>query len=438
MKFFLFFFIFLVFGAFCTEAQAVFPTRVGKVTAHTVRMRPDTLQKLFLLKPGDIFTPKRYEKAQDDLHDLRVFKKLEFAERTQNGQTDIVINAQDGYYIFPLAFAAGSKKSAAALSLAAGNLFKKGESSFFFVGGSRDGISSMAGVSLGKDFFSLGYTKLNFDQRFYQNAWSNTFGVFSTTDDEDEYASQLLDQVHTRQEKLAFTYMRRLSRTARVFIRPEYVRYWYAQDRFDGGLHNQLTVGLRLTDDRRKGANMGALSGYGLTDKKKSLQNLPRAQQGYAANLFYTAGGSWTGSDYALSKIGLEGAWVLELKNRHMLVAELRAQDAFDASFSDQVLSADLLSGMGRYDRQLRGSRGAGAAVSFIYYLLRNNTGLLSVAPFYEIAYIHTGSRYRPHSGAGATVAYKLWRFPFPFGVNYTHNLQDGSNQVGFVFGGKF
>lgn len=129
---------------------------------------------------------------------------------------------------------------------------------------------------------------------------------------------------------------------------------------------------------------------------------------------------------------------MLELKNRHMLVAELRAQDAFRASFSDEILSTDLLSGMGRYDRQLRGTRGAGGMVSFIYYLLRNETGLLSAAPFYEIAYVYTGGRYRPHSGAGATVSYKLWRFPFPFGVNYTHNLQDGSNQIGFVFGGKF
>ena len=421
--------------ALCAQTPVI---TVGQVHAATARMKPETLQKRFLLKPGDRFTPARYEQAQDDLHNLRVFKKLDFSTQEQNGKTDIFINAQDGYYIFPLAFAAGGKKSAAALSLAAGNLFKQGESSFFSVGGSADGFSAMAGMNLGNDFFSINYTKLNFDQRFYQNGWSNTFGVFSTTDDEDKYASRLLDQVHTRQEKVTLTYMRRLSRTVRAFIRPEYVRNTYSQERLDGGLHNQITFGLRLTDDHRKGANMGALSGYGLTDKKKSLQNLPRARQGYAANLFYSAGGSWTGSDYTVSKLGLEGAWMLELKNRHMLVAELRAQDAFRASFSDEILSTDLLSGMGRYDRQLRGTRGAGGMVSFIYYLLRNETGLLSAAPFYEIAYVYTGGRYRPHSGAGATVSYKLWRFPFPFGVNYTHNLQDGSNQIGFVFGGKF
>ncbi len=428
----------LVCWAYLPAAAQTPVVTVGEVHASATRMSAKTLQKLFLLKPGDSFTPAAYEKAQDDLHNLRVFKKLEFSTQDRNSQKDIFIQAQDGYYIFPLAFASGGKKSAAALSLAAGNLFKQGESTFFFAGGSEDGFSAMAGASIGNEFFSLGFTKLNFDQRFYRNGWSNSFGIFSTTDDKDEYAGELLGQAHTRKEQLAFTYMHRFSRTLRGFVRPEYVRYSYSPHALDNGSHNQITLGVRFTDDIRKGANMGALSGYGLTDKKKSLQNLPRARQGYGLNLFYSAGGSWTGSDYDISKLGLEAAWVLELKNRHMLVTELRAQDAFKAPFSDGILSTELLSGMGRYDRQIRGSRGAGAAVSFIYYLLRNDTGLLSLAPFYELAYVYANTRYRPHSGAGAALTYKLWRFPFPFGINYTRNLQDGSEQVGFVFGGKF
>lgn len=432
----------ILFGLFFLSGTVLMAqtsaSTVGEVHASATRMSAKTLQKRFLLKPNDPFTQQLFEKAQDDLHDLRVFKKLEFSTQEKDGKTDIFINAQDGYYIFPLAFASGGRKSAAALSLAAGNLFKQGESSFFFVGGSDDGFSTMAGLNIGNDFVSIGFTKLNFDQRFYQNGWSNTFGVFSTTDDKDEYASSLLEQAHTRKEQISLTYMHRFSRTLRAFIRPEYVRYAYSPQAFDNGSHNQITLGIRLTDDVRKGANMGALSGYGLTDKKKSLLNLPRIRQGYAASIFYSAGGSWTGSDYDISKLGVEAAWVLEFKKRHMLVAEFRAQDAFKAHFSDEILSTELLSGMGRYDRQLRGTRGMGGAVSFIYYLIRNKTGLLSVAPFYELAYIHTNGRYRPHSGAGAALTYKLWRFPFPFGINYTCNLQDGSDQVGFVFGGKF
>ena len=83
---------------------------VGEVHAVSTRMSPQTLKKRFLLKPQDPFTPELYEKAQDDLHDLRVFKKLEFSTQDRDGKKDIFIQAQDGYYIFPLAFAAGGKK----------------------------------------------------------------------------------------------------------------------------------------------------------------------------------------------------------------------------------------------------------------------------------------------------------------------------------------
>lgn len=413
--------------------------RVRKISASSDRMYPEVLKKHFLIKQGDIFSTSSYEKAQEDLHKLRVFKKLHFSTSFPTANSiDINIQAQDGWYIFPLAFVSGGKKSAAGVSLAAGNLFKQGESTFLFAGGSKDGFSSSAGLQLQDNFFLFDFTKLNVNERFYKNYWSNHFGVFSTTDDEEEYLSDLIGQVHMKKEQFSFTYMHRFNRTLRFFIKPQYIHYAYSQPNYDSGNHHQITAGLRLSDDIRQGTNMGALSGYGLTDKEKSLQNLPQVRNGYLANIFYTYGGNWTGSDYNISKLGIEADWIVEFKNRHMWIAQLKAQESFESPFSDEIISTELLSGQGRYDRLKRGKRGAGISTSFVYYLLRNQTGLLSLSPFYELAYVYTGGGYRPHSGAGATLAYKLWRFPFPLGINYTHNLQDGSNQVGFVLGGKF
>lgn len=424
----------LFFCAAIAQAQTV-----GTVSATATRMNAETLKKRFLLKPGDVFTPALYDKAQDDFHNLRVFKKLNFsATPAEDNKVNIHIDAQDGSYIFPIAFISGGSKSAAAVSLAGGNLFKQGERSFAFAGGSKDGFAASLGGTLGNDSLVLSFEKLNFDQRFYRGHWSNTFGVFSTTDDEEEYRNELLSQTHTKKEAFSVTYSRRFSRTLRAFIRPEYVRYTYSDGGFDSGNHNQITAGLRWADDIRQGANMGALAGYGLTDREKSLRDLPRARNGYALGMDYTAGGSWTGADYDLSKLALEASWVLELKNRHMFVIQAKAQDAFKASFSDEPLSSELLSGLGRYDRQIRGTRGAGAGATFIYYLLRNQTGLLSVAPFYELAYMRAGNSYRPQSGTGATLMYRLWRFPLPVGINYTRGLEDGNNLVGFVMGGAF
>ena len=174
--------IFLSLLLICFSLSA-FAQTVGNVSVSSTRMRPETLKKLFLLKPGDTFSPEIYEKAQDDLHRLRVFKKLDFTATPQGDKVDITINAQDGSYIFPLAFAAGGAKSAAGVSLAGGNLFKQGESTFLFGGGSQDGITASAGITQGDEHLSVSYTRLNFDQRFYSVYRYNMFGVFSTTDD---------------------------------------------------------------------------------------------------------------------------------------------------------------------------------------------------------------------------------------------------------------
>lgn len=430
--------IFFLSGA-AAFAQDYSGYTVDRVNVSTVRMNPAVVRHKFPLKPGETFTPEAYDKAQDKLHDMRVFKELNFTLMPKPGRkVDVNIDATDGYYIFPIAFVSGGQKSVAALSLAEGNLFKQGETAFMFVGGSSDGVSASAGVNWGDNFLQMEFNKLNANQRFYKDYWSNDFGIFSTTDDEDEYNDKLLGQVHVKKTEFSATYARQLTDTMTVYARPEFIRYSYKAPGFDGGSHNQVTAGVRFADDIRKGANMGALSGYGLTDKKKSLLNLPRTRYGYVTDLYYTNGGGWTGADYTVSKAGVNAIWTAELRQRHMLILGVKGQDAFKASFSDEILSTDLLSGQGRYDRLIRGERGAGANASFIYYLLRNNTGLLSVTPFYETAWVYAGGGYRNHSGAGGTLAYKLWRFPFPLGLNYTHNLTDGSNQVSFVLGGAF
>ncbi len=410
---------------------------VGTVTATTTRMTPGTLTDRFLLKPGDTFSPEQYEKAQDDLHKLRVFKKLDFSQTTRNNQVDIHIDAQDGYYIFPMAFFTGGSKSAGGASVAAGNLFKQGEQTFLFGGGSKDGFTARAGLQLGHHFVTAAYTQLHFNQNFYTHEWQNVYSVFSTTDDKD-HKDALLYTLRGRQDKISLFYSYRFSRTGRVVIAPKYNRVIYAGRQLDSGNHHSVTLGLNWADDLRPGMNMGALSGYGLTDKQKSLQDLPRARTGYTFSAAYESGGNWSGSDYAISKASVEGAWLLELPARHVLMVQAKAQEAFEGHFTDEVTSLDVLSDAGKYDRQLRGKRAAGVGISFAYYLLRNQTGLLSLAPFYELSYTDVGTRYRPHSGAGANLFYRLWRFPLPFGLNYTHNLQDGSHQIGFVVGGAF
>lgn len=422
----------------------MFPLFAGAETVHhisaqTTRMSEETLKKRFKLKEGEEFTEKEYQKAQDDLHKLRVFKTLEFVEEKRKDGIDIHIKADDRSYVFPMAFALSGKKRSAGVSVASGNIFKQGESAFLFVGGGRDGFATHGALTLGDDAFFVGYSHINFEQSFYEGGWMSKPGVFSSADDKGNYNSSLLATVHGKQDDLTVMYRRRLSRVWSVTVTPQYEYFWYQDGVLDGGDHSTVSFGLQYNDDIRPGLNMGALSGIGLSDKEHALQDLPHVRTGKLAQATYTAGGKWIGSDYETYKVGVGGGYMWEMRKRHILAVFVKAERALKAAFSSQIQSADLLFGLGIYDRTQRGVGGVSAGISYTHFLLRNNTGLLSLMPFYEQAYITSGGHsYQPHSGVGATLSYRFWRFPLPMGLNFTQNLNDGSHHIGFKIGGHF
>lgn len=429
----------LLLGLLCTISWCAGAETVHSVTAETTRMSPSTLEKRFKLKEGMEFTEEEYQRAQDDLHKLRVFRTLEFIEKKRKDGVDIHIKADDRSYVFPMAFALSGRKRSAGLSVASGNLLKQGESMYFFVGGGRDGFATHGALSLGDDSFFVGYSHVNFEQSFYEGGWMSSPGVFSAADDKGNYDSERLATVNGKQDDFSITYRRRLSRVWSFSLTPEYEYYWYADNMLDGGNHSHVSLGLQYADDIRPGLNMGALSGIGLSDKAHALQDLPRVRTGKLGQITYTTGGDWTGSDYDIEKLSLGGGYMWELRARHILAVFAKVQRAFSAPFSNQIRSGDLLFGMGIYDREQRGKSGVSGGISFTYFVLRNQTGLLSLMPFYEQAYVSAGGHsYTPHSGVGATLSYRLWRFPLPISVNFTQNLNDGTHHVGVKVGGHF
>ena len=423
----------------CLLPVYIHAARVHEVTAQTTRMSEDTLKKRFHLKPGDLFTPQAYQKAQEDLHKLRVFKTLEFIEKERKHGVDIHIKADDRSYVFPMAFAMSGKKRSAGLSLASGNLLKQGETIFLFVGGGRDGFAAHGGLSLGDNFFYLGYQHLNFEQSFYENRWTGTPSIFSAADDKDKHLSSLIGSIHGKQDNLVFTYRHKFSSVWSFSVTPEYEYYYYKNGALDTGKHSHISFSMQYADDIRPDMNLGALAGIGLSDKTQALRDLPQVRMGKLVEFSYTAGGRWSGSDYDIQKLSLGGGLLWELKARHMIALFAKAQRAFSAPFSNRIESSDLLFGMGIYDREQRGKGGVSGGVSFTYFILRNQWGLLSVMPFYEVAYVTSGGNsYLPHSGVGATLTYRLWRFPLPISINFTQNVNDGTHHIGLKLGGRF
>ncbi|WP_458402054.1 hypothetical protein [Candidatus Avelusimicrobium sp.] len=408
---------------------------VGNIDVSVTRMNPEVIKRKFPLKSGDRFSTTSYEQAQNKLHDMRLFKKLDFSTRQQDDKVDIHILAQDGYYFFPLAFFASADKDVLYLSLFEGNFFKQGETAFVTAGVSDDGYSLAGGLVWEDHFLNIKYTDLDAELRFYPHHWSNMYGVLNIADDKEEFGHPL-DQFDIKEQSLRFLYARQMGDWS-AFISPEFKHVSYSRD-LDDGNHNQLSAGLAYRHNVRSSSGMGALFGFGLSDKQKMLADLTAARYAYAADVSFTKGGTWSGADYDITKLWMNFLWQAELKSRHIVSLQIKVQDTYGSPFAEQVLSTDLLGKQGKYRRLIRGSRGAGATAAFMYYLLRNDTGLLALTPFYELAYVYTAQDYRHHSGTGATLSYKFWRFPFPLGINYTHNLSDHSNIVSFVLGGQF
>lgn len=434
------YFLFLLFIANTIYLAAQQPQdyegfTINKIEVSSNRIKPEILKKYFPLKQGGSFSQEKYLHAQNELHDLRIAKDLDFTLTPQDdNKLDISIKADDGYYIFPLFFITGGSNSAAGLALATGNLFKRGETLMLFGGAGQNGEMASLMLKDGKNIYSTFFSNMNFDQRFYKGGWINNTSVFNTGDDEKDFKNPLTS-FYTKKDVFNFTYARKAGNFL-FFLTPqyEYIRY---SNGINSGSYNNVNFGIKFSKNIRSGANMGALFGYGLTDKEQSLRDLPASVLGYGAQASYQNGGKWSGADFNISKLSIDLQSITELKTRHLFNIRLKAQDTFSTPFAQQVRSDDLLSGQGRYSRILYGQRGAGISTSFTYYLARNNTGLLSVQPFYELAYVYNEG-YKHHSGTGASVFYKFWRFPFPLGINYTYNLSDYSKQVAFVFGGSF
>ena len=102
---------------------------VRHISVQTTRIHPEVVKNKFPLKRGDIFTHTSYEHAQNKLHDMRLFKKLDFSTQQDKNEIDIHIRAEDGYYFFPLGFFSSGDKNVLFLSLFEGNFFNNPKTS---------------------------------------------------------------------------------------------------------------------------------------------------------------------------------------------------------------------------------------------------------------------------------------------------------------------
>lgn len=409
---------------------------IKTINIKTKRVDVNVIRHKFPLKEGDIFNDKDYLDAQDKLHNMRIFKKLDFnVSENDKGHLFIEINGEDGAYIFPLAFISGGSRQGAGITLAEGNYLKKGEIIYTFLGIGEDGIITILGANYLDYYANLKFENLNFERRYYQDNWVSTNGVFSRDKDKDDFSNPIL-QDNNRQDKFSLLFAR-TKNDITLFVQPEYY-YINSDSAIDNGGHSNLTIGASYQKNMRQGINFGSLMGYGLSDKESALKDLPKNKFGFLVESTLKQGYAWTGSDYKITKLFLGSQMNLEFKNRNLILLYVKAKDSFGSPFDDKVQTLEIIGKFGHYTRQRYGRQGIGGGLTYVMYLIRNKVGLLSISPFYEFATVYANNRNYNQSGVGGNLSYKLWRFPFPIGINYTYNINDYSQQVSLTFGASF
>lgn len=408
---------------------------IQEIQIKTKRVDPKVVRHNFLLQEGELFEEGRYKRAIENLHNMRIFKKLDFkVDRTPQDNLIIRVEGEDGAYVFPLAFISGGGQKGVGVTLVEGNYLKKGEMIYTFMGFGDDGIMAILGGAYEDYYASIKFENLSFYRRFYDHNWVSMKGIFGSDRDKKHFSNPL-SEVYQKQDKLSLT-LARTKNDFTIFLTPEYF-YLNSADKLNDGMHSTLTIGVNYQRDMRLGTNFGALFGYGLSDKKEALKDLAQRKMGYKLASSFQQGYKWAGNSYKILKLYTEAQTNIEFRNRNLLLFYLKWQNSFGSPFEDKVQTHDLLD-YGKHLRQRYGRQGVGTGLSYVWYILRDKVGLLSFSPFYEFATVYEDKHYYSQSGVGANLAYQFWRFPWPVGLNYTYGINDSCHQVSFMIGAKF
>ncbi|ACC97910.1 Putative outer membrane protein [Elusimicrobium minutum Pei191] len=416
---------------------------ISSVNVSTVRVEPPIVKEKFLLKEGDIFAYEAFDYARKALHDMRIFKSMEIEVEDKTDNTvDINISCKDGHYVFPIIFAGfGQGGTTLVASLMEANLFRQGELAMLLAGISGNGYMAGASLSANDQNIAIFFSKLDYEQREYENGSFSPSSLFSTTRIKK---AGTVRQFDVKETNATFVYGRSFLEIFSLSAGYNYSRISYSGVNApqDSGNHSTVFASAKyfkhMKPSKGAAAAFGSLFGLGVSDRDEKIVKLPKPRLGYYFETTYNNGGSHTGADFNISQLSASARTALELPARHVIGIEVNAQETFEGPFALQTKSTDLL-GRGRYSREFRGEKGLGAGAYITVLAAKNKTGILAIEPFAETSFIwddkHSSSR---QNGFGASAYYKFWRFPLPLGLTYTRDTTNNENNFSLMLGSGF
>jgi outer membrane protein assembly factor BamA len=416
---------------------------VKSINVTTKRIKPSIIEKKFLISQGQPFDEEDYELAKQSLHNMRIFKELNFdIGENEDSSININIDAKDSFYVFPMIFGTSGSKSTFAAMLIEANVFKRGETAFTFGAFNSDGYAAAAAFGFSQTFWALGFSDFEYEEKIYENNSYNSSGLFSSSSDENGKRQNPVKKydVDAKSVKVSLSKTFFEKTSASLGFDFSRVKYFGSDVPQDKGNHNKITASISHSKNFNSGAagavGFGSIFGIGLSDVKDLFSQLPKPKYGYFVFLSYENAGSHTGSDFVISKLSAKTAGKIEFTKRHFLTLEISAAKAFETPYFDRIRSGEVMSAKGIYSKDFRGKNASGASLSLFYYLLKNKKGMLSFTPFIETSAVWDNGVPRNQTGIGAGIFYRFWRIPFPLGLHYTYDFSDGSYNLSAIFGG--
>jgi hypothetical protein len=425
----------------CAHQYSQFNGKIIKnVNVKTAKISPKIICSKFTLKENSKFDSKKFEHGKKKLHDMRIFKTIDFFVSQNSDDTlNIDIDAKDGSFVFPFLSATGGSSNGIVVLLAESNWFSIGEMSTLMGFFSSKGYFAATGFGVSKTFINFAAGNLNQEEKVYANNSYSASGIFSSQ--ENNFTEIRKYNLHEKFSKIGIT--RQALENISVSAEFNFSEVSYSQNGgSDGGFHNKAVVTVAYSNNMQtKGSllsSIGAIFGVGLSDFGERFENLKKEKYGYLVSLSYENGGNWTGADYEVSKIYLRTGTSIEFKNRNILTLNLTGANIFESTFHNLLKSEEALNA-GDYSREFRGKRGTGIGLAFTHYLLtKSELGFVTAVPFAETAFIWDEKKEYNISGIGIGFFYTFLKIPIPLGLKYTYNVSDGSYNISFLFGGGF
>lgn len=431
--------------AFCEP-----PARIHKISFSGNRVSEETLRAVLPLKEGGVLTEKGLEEAYDALYGMKLFKSVAVSTVAAGaGLVDLAINARDGWFLFPMPFAAsGPSGGSAGLMVFSRNIFKRAETASVF--GSAGGAGGSAGAFLERNgrVFSVRHSERSVDERLFGDGGFSTAQNVRTADGKGGFAryGEVAALYNRRQNinsiSVSFPLPRRgggAALSGAVSYTAEKNGYGGGQRELRGGGRvSRVSLGLNAGGQGEKRDDFGVIFGMGLADMEKRLGRSVKSVNRWRGGLTAQNAGAWTGSDFAFSKAVLSvenstvwGGWNSLLLRCGAAVSANAPESQLPATGRETGLT-------GQYVREFRAPRMASFGAQYSKPLSVSRRGTFSGALFAETAFDPAAYADTVQDGAGLSFSYRFWRFPLPLGLAYTYSFRDRDLQLSAAMGGRF